>query len=139
MSMSEFRILSDLNTYHIKPIVNKVISELRNLKDDQFLHSGEDSGLINVWDEICVQVQGEYYFNWDDYESTIYNFAQALFKKLPDAIKNLINYMGSISQHEDEEYMCDSFGIQEIVNQVLIVAMDYENSRIRRYLENDFD
>ena len=34
------------------------------------LQSGEDSGLRNAWDEICVQVQVEYSVSWGAYEKT---------------------------------------------------------------------
>jgi hypothetical protein len=32
--------------------------------------SGEESGLANVWNEICVQVQHEHSFAWNAYDQT---------------------------------------------------------------------
>jgi hypothetical protein len=51
-------------------ILGEVMSGLRQMKFDLML-SGEDSGLKNVWEEICAQVQIEESFFWDAYLETI--------------------------------------------------------------------
>ena len=38
---------------------------------DETLLSGPDSRLISVWQEICVQVQGEESFEWDTYQELV--------------------------------------------------------------------
>ena len=45
-----------------------VIKVLRADKESRL--SGDDSGLQNVWDEICVQIRGESSIYWDDYLDT---------------------------------------------------------------------
>lgn len=35
--------------------------------------SGDDSGLRNTWEEICVQVQGEESFFWDEYQTVMHD------------------------------------------------------------------
>ena len=60
----EHKILSRVAKKKAKQLTRKVISNLQQL--DSTL-SGDDSGLINVWDEICVQVQDEQSWYWDSY------------------------------------------------------------------------
>jgi len=52
-------------------IIKKVIREFQNMKGDAFTLSGDDSGLENIWDEICVQVQAEEFVTWNVYENQI--------------------------------------------------------------------
>lgn len=51
-------------------ILAAVMGYLQQLGDNSLL-SGEDSGLENVWEEICVQVQLEESIFWDAYLETI--------------------------------------------------------------------
>lgn len=44
--------------------------------------SGEDSGLQNAWDEICVQLQQGYYIFWDSYDLTVRAFVEQEVRKL---------------------------------------------------------
>lgn len=52
-------------------IIKNVIREFQNMKGDAFTLSGDDSGLENTWDEICVQVQAEEFVTWNIYENQI--------------------------------------------------------------------
>jgi hypothetical protein len=49
-------------------MAKKVIADLQNVTD---LGLGEDTGLANVWEEICVQRQGEESAAWEAYEETV--------------------------------------------------------------------
>ena len=55
--LSEWRIVRRLAEQVCQRITRRVIRSLRELVDG--LQSGDDSGLTNAWEEICVQVQGE--------------------------------------------------------------------------------
>src|SRR5258706_15995920 len=44
--------------------------------------SGDDSGLINVWDEICVQVQNQESTVWDAYQDTVQSIVSGVVKGL---------------------------------------------------------
>ncbi|MEW6027653.1 MAG: hypothetical protein AB1599_10235 [Planctomycetota bacterium] len=48
-----------------------VIVSLLKMKDCK--QSGEDSPLENLWEEVCVQVQGEYSIFWEMYLDLIYS------------------------------------------------------------------
>ncbi len=46
---------------------------IEDLKQITITLSGEDSGLRNTWEEICVQVQGEESFFWDEYQTIMHD------------------------------------------------------------------
>ncbi len=45
--------------------------------------SGDDSGLENAWEEICVQVQGEESFFWDTFADTMHDAVLIALDSLP--------------------------------------------------------
>lgn len=104
--MDDFKLLLELNRIHVDLIAGKVIKELTGLNDQGLLLSGDDSGLKNVWEEICIQMQVEESFHWDVYNNTIKNFIASEFEKQQEPIKKLIRYVGSFSNNEfnDDEY-----------------------------------
>ena len=51
-------------------LLKESISALEQMDSSEML-SGDDSGLKNVWEEICVQVQDEQSFFWDTYVETM--------------------------------------------------------------------
>lgn len=55
--------------------VDKVIERLKSITPDNsdFMQSGDDNSIANLWEEICVQVQGEKSFFWEAYEDFIYS------------------------------------------------------------------
>ena len=54
------------------------------------LQSGDDSGLINLWDEICVQVQGESSVMWEMYEDLAMGIIEAEACKLANHVLEAI-------------------------------------------------
>jgi hypothetical protein len=46
---------------------------IEDLKQITTTLSGEDSGLRNTWEEICVQVQGEESYFWDEYQTVMHD------------------------------------------------------------------
>ncbi len=54
------------------------------------MQSGDDSGLRNVWDEVCVQVQGQESVMWDVYLDTISGIIAGYLSGLDDAVKQAI-------------------------------------------------
>ena len=55
--LSEVAIVWQLAEHVAHGLTRRVIAVLQGMTDH--LNSGEDSRLKSVWDEICVQVQGE--------------------------------------------------------------------------------
>lgn len=74
---------SQIVTYFAEKIKNEIVSKcIRNLLRSKVTLSGKDLGLVNVWEEICVQIQGEYFFYWDSYEETVELFLQPYLENL---------------------------------------------------------
>lgn len=60
---------------------------IKTLRDEKKgLQSGDDSGLINIWDEICVQMQREQSEMWELYQDMITGFVEAELGKLDSSI-----------------------------------------------------
>ena len=141
MKKSEFELLFDISKYYTKEIAKKVLKKIKQLKDKSMLLSGDDSGLKNVWEEYCVQIQGEESYYIDIYEDIVAASVKEIYTKYPVPIKQAINYMGSIDQSEEAEdsFNNDFFGIQETLKEVNHLAGNFENKRINNYLNNDSD
>lgn len=134
--MEEYKLLSALNRLHLGVIVNKVMADLIDLDDKDYLLSGSDSPLKNVWEEICVQVQTEYSYHWSAYESTIENCIEVVYSKQPEAIRDLINYFGQLNSNDftNDDIYTDEDGKEEIKSQILTLAADYNNATIYAYI-----
>jgi len=135
--MDDFKLLLELNRVHVEMIADKVIQELIGLNHKDFLLSGDDSGLKNVWEEICIQMQVQESFHWQAYDKTIKDFIASEFEKLQEPIKKLSRYVGGLSNNEfdDDEYeVSDEDAIEEIRNTIIEKAQIYHNENIDLYL-----
>jgi len=66
--LSESLIVKKVAELASRRMTNKVIAQMQKLSATM---SGDDSGLETVWNEICVQVQYEQSFFWDNYDSMV--------------------------------------------------------------------
>ena len=120
----------------------EVVRGLRSLTESTI--SGSESGLANVWEEVCVQVQGEESVLWDAYLDTIEQFASGFVSDLPDDERLCLwlrTPAGEAWSAGDDirngegvpilESDCDAI----ISERVLTKAADWTNVRIRRYIE----
>lgn len=121
----------------ITKIVQRSIKQFQKWK---ITLSGEDSGLINTWDEICVQIQDEYSFHWDDYEDAIENQLKFEIKKLNHFEQFAIwlqSENGYFYEDSEDEFPQDiehdllNFFKSEIFEK----AGGWSNHRIRKYLD----
>lgn len=78
--LSESTIVWDLAEGVGRRIARQVIRSLQGMTETRM--SGEGSGLANVWDEVCVQVQFEESVFWDAYEHTVTSLVAGEFAKL---------------------------------------------------------
>jgi len=138
MKKSESQILFDIGYMHRKLIAKEVIQDLKNLNDEIYLLSGDDSGLKNVWEEICVQIQDDYSFHWDVYEDTIENFINGSLSKQAKEVIELLLYIGNIDFDEEEpEYFQENI-VEDIKADILLEAEYYKNNNITNFLEQNF-
>ncbi|MEZ4799165.1 MAG: hypothetical protein R2809_05155 [Flavobacteriales bacterium] len=85
-------ILSDYRK-KLTLIAEDTIKELFSMNDKAMLLSGEDSGLRNVWEEICVQVQGENSYFIQQYDNCIISTIELCYAKQSDAFKADIKFV----------------------------------------------
>jgi hypothetical protein len=105
---------------------------------------GDDPGLRNAWDELCVQVQFEESIYWDAYEQTITSLVAGEFDKLALFEREAV-WLQSL---EGENWSCKDETTREPSPVVDLEAIDYivrefvygeagrwSNPQIRQYLE----
>ena len=105
--------------------------------------SGEDSGLANAWDEICVQVQGEQSFFWDTYLDTTRDFIRNHLEALPRheqcavwfATDSGRDWAADHLDEADPPFILEDM-VEHILNEyVLREAQTWSNRRIRAFME----
>jgi hypothetical protein len=141
-TLSESLIVWRLAEAVCQRVSRKAIRILQNLTEG--LHSGDDSSLINVWDEICVQVQGQESFMWDACEDTVRQALSVEIRRLAAYEREAIWLQtpeGESWDAADEESKSEHWvGEDEIVEylknkHVYAAASEWSNGRIRKYLE----
>lgn len=119
-----------------------------NKLDSKALLSGEDSGLKNVWDEICVQSQGQESFFWQAYLDTITPYISYAVEHLrrpeQEAIWLLTPEATNWETEQEDRPVTIPVCLDDIIqyirdHYVLQVAIDYHNARIDRFLQTPFD
>jgi len=139
------KIISDFAESACKTISKKVIRKIQKLIPE--MQSGDDSLLKNVWDEICVQVQGEESWMWDIYLETISTYVASEVKHLNDSTKQAIWLQTQEgfdweTENEDKDTVdvCEDDIIWYIVDRfILSEAANWTNKRIEKYLEREYD
>lgn len=139
------KLISKLAKTECKRISRKIMRRLMQM--DGEMQSGDDSSLKNLWDEICVQVQGEQSIFWSEYLDTVQPLLLLELKKVNVDIKQSIwlqtdegfdwyleNENADIAPFSDEDI--STYIMQEFV---LSIAANYNNKRIEKYLDREFD
>lgn len=139
MSDKEINNQSLIRFFANQSITKIVSSTIKHFQKWKITLSGPDSGLKNTWDEICVQIQGEYSFHWDDYEDAIENHLKEEVKKLNEYERFAIWFLSDqgffFDESEDErsEFTDDDL-VGYLKSKIFKEAGNWNNSRIRRYL-----
>ena len=123
-------------------IAKKTILALQKIENTL---SGDDSGLKNTWDEICVQIQYEESLFWSAYDETVQSFVFAYIEELKSHEKLVIwlqTEQGSDWPYDYEEQN-DNYppvlveDVAQYITQEYIYskAGSWSNNRIRNYLD----
>jgi len=141
------KIISDLAEAECKSLSRKVIRSLTKRTDG--MQSGDGTFLKNIWDEICVQVQGEESAMWDDYLDTIESLIFGEVAGLDTATKQAIwlqtdegiDWKFDNENNEDQKVPIDCEDIAKYILDgfVLSAAADWTNKRIEKYLERGLE
>jgi hypothetical protein len=141
-------IISCLANKACEAISGKVIQALTIMTEG--MQSGDDSCLKNLWEEICVQVQGQESVFWDFYLEIIESFILKELSRLDTAAMRAIwlqTGQGIDWRYDNEDENGEQnvpIASEEIVNYVmdsfvLSAAADQTNRRIEKYLEREHD
>ena len=140
--LSESTIVRDFAEDVCRRLTRRVLRSLRGMTDTRL--SGDDSGLTNVWDEVCVQVQFEQSVFWDAYEQTVTALVAGEFAKLSLHEREAVwlqSPEGANWSCEDEDErepapVYDPQAVDHIVREfVYAEAGRWSNPQIREYLE----
>ena len=125
-------------------ISRRVIRTLQNMTEG--MQSGNDSRLKNIWDEVCVQVQGQESMMWEAYLDTMRSVIVRALPQVDLEAKQAIwlqtsNGLDWEANEESEDTPADDDDIAEyILNEyVRSAAADWTNSRIEKYKANSLE
>ncbi len=136
------RIVADLARDVTRRVVGTIVRGLQRMTED--LTSGDDSGLANVWDEVCVQVQLEHSFLWSAYVQTVRSLIEQKVNGLA-AFELWALWLQSVG---GIDWSCSDEGeegrppanvddvLPALMNEVWSAAADWSNSRIRAHLDD---
>ena len=139
------RIIASISEHECKRIARKVVRALQGMTEG--MQSGDDSGLANLWDEVCVQVQGQLSIMWDYYEDIMLQMIEKqvhlLSVELTKAIwlqtDNGFDWDFDEEDSTEVEYSEDDI-VDHILSQyVLKFACDWNNRCIEKYMEREHD
>jgi hypothetical protein len=139
--LSESMIVRAVAEEAARRIARKVVALLQQMTN---MLSGDDSGLKNNWDEICVQIQSEQSIYWDYYDHTVQSIVAGYVGELPKHEQEAIwlqtragtDWDGE--EPEDREaYPVSSDDISVYVADEFVydAADRWSNARIRAYFE----
>lgn len=121
--------------------VKHAVRGLQRLTDG--LQSGDDSGLTNAWDEICVQVQGEASVLWGAFERTARaTVSQSLNRLSPQELSAiwLQTEAGEQWASGEGESSPPGYCLDDVTDHVMAELLEfagrYSNNRIRAYSDH---
>ena len=126
-------------------LLEKSISCLEQMNYSGML-SGDDSGLNNVWEEICVQIQTELSFFWGSYvemmESLLSCYVEqldrdarlALWAVTDEGWDYIYDHHAEDARVEDVPVFVDEI-VAKLMEELLSVAASYSNQRITRFVQ----
>lgn len=134
------RYFEQLTSAFADDLTQRLVGQcIRQLQKHTEPLSGDDAGLANAWDEICVQLQDERSGYWDAYDE----FVKDIVHKKAAALKEherMAIWMETIEgsdwlddqnpHHEPDAYITD-----HIAASVYERGRSWSNGRIRAYLD----
>jgi hypothetical protein len=122
--LSELAIVHDLAEKVCQRLTRKAIIDLQKM---DALLAGEDFGLQNTWDGICVQVQYEQSFSWEAYDDTVHLLLDTYMEELAVYEREAV----WLQTPEGEDWDCEDSSERE--------PYPVFDSDIVRYLKAEFD
>ncbi len=141
--MDQLKIIADLGEDVARRCALRVVKLLKGMNDP--LLSGQDSGLVNIWEEVCVQVQLQESGEWELYEDMMEGMVEMEVKEMKWhqlVAAWLCTEAGGEWRFTEEEDREEPHVDPDVVSnwiyheQLISMANDYTNERIREYLDN---
>jgi hypothetical protein len=137
-------IISKIASAECERVCSLTIKDLEGMTDG--LQSSEDSGLINIWDEVCVQVQYDQSMFWDAYIEVISGIIAKHLKAVPECVKEAIwlqteagrDWAWDNDDSDEPEDICidEDEAVDYILHEyVLTEAGGWSNKAISDYLD----
>ena len=152
MNKAYSEIIKECATVICNRIVNKIVRLLQSFKrGSNMMQSPKDSGLDNIWDEICVQTQGQEFIMWGAYEKTMFNLVEDCVSKCTETEKKMLWfqtesfwdwYVELDDDNPDDWFDKDGFPsayeddsvINYVYDELINKSMNYTNQRIENYI-----
>lgn len=134
------RLVSQKGEELAKKVKKQIIRDIQKLSGDAMMLS-DDSGLKNVWDEYCVQLQEERGFGFELLEDFVYNTCELKLEEFQE--KNNLDFEiltfyleGNKYGKFSDEYIGLPFDeiVQVMFQEINSIASNYSNKRISEYL-----
>jgi len=109
------------------------------------MHSGSDSGLKNIWDEICVQLQGQESALREAYVDTVKDVIAKYLAKVNRETREAIwlqtDNGSEWEPHEDEAIPAEDGDTTEYIlrDYVLSAASNWTNHRIQKFVAKSLE
>ena len=138
------KIIAGIAKVECKKISSRVVEIFEGMTEG--MQSGDDSPLKSLWDEICVQVQGEESVFWSVYldmlrvqiqyevENLDTEIQHAIWLQTDKGIDSEIDHVG-----DEMERFCEDDIKDYIERIVLSAAADWTNEGIEKYLAGEYD
>ena len=117
-----------------KTLARRVIRRMQSL-GPEYMQSG-NSLLANVWDEYCVQMQGQQGFSFSAYEDTIRGLIELEIDNLKGNEATIVKLYKALQMNDSN----DVYNLEEeLFDDLGAIATNYENARIRKFHERDYN
>ncbi|MBZ0243888.1 MAG: ssDNA-binding domain-containing protein [Bacteroidales bacterium] len=140
MKYIEKELVKRFSDYYLSVLTDRIVAKLDQISPDA-MEGGASTQLVSLWEEICVQVQGEYFDIWESYETFYTEISFTLLEHEKPEVLNLLAY--SICLELEIEYIADENPIFEIAayifEDMLERAANDDREAIQQFLEAKID
>lgn len=119
MSRPESRLLSSIAEGYARRLVRRVIRQLQSLDGDSTMLP-QDTGLSNIWDEVCLQVQSGESTWWDVYLVAISDYFTAELEDVPPTHEQAM----WLQTDRGEDWLMAAWGEEEAGEPVVEIPID---------------
>ena len=135
---------SDIVTALADDVSSAISTEvIKALEDKPDTMAGDDSDLSNLWEEICVQIQGEHSHYWNAYDEMVHAYVhdalttRPVYQQIAVWLKTEQGVDAYYDEERDTKQALDydtGAAANSIVSHVYAAASDYSNEAIDEYL-----